>query len=186
MLRRDLVRPRDGDRWTVEYIGNCLNEHHNGRSTVRGGYYLGNRPIEVEFRRWVNGKLRRGYKETEPSLSRRVFFHYPTKTYPDKFWMIELDGDAHVVHFNQMPDRVSCHNSFYGLRQERAKRFATPGAARASYDKLIAAKQREGYKELAPRDTPYSTPEASAARSAKPPARSRAVLGKSSGRRARR
>lgn len=65
----------------------------------------------------------------------------------DKFWEIRVDGSSYVVRFGRAAT----------AGQEKDKSFATPEAAQAAADKLIAEKTRKGYVETTDSTEPLTT-----------------------------
>jgi predicted DNA-binding WGR domain protein len=68
-------------------------------------------------------------------MARRTF-HYRGGN-SDKFWAIELQGDAHAVHFGRSGTQG----------QTQTKRFASAAEAQKSHDRLIREKLAKGYVE---------------------------------------
>jgi len=75
----------------------------------------------------------------------------------DKFWTIELSGNAHTV----------CYGRAGTDGQTKAKEFPDEAKARASYEKLIAQKTGKGYVEVVDRTQSRSAQVKAAQRSAK-------------------
>jgi predicted DNA-binding WGR domain protein len=71
-------------------------------------------------------------------MARRTFYYRDGKS--DKFWSIELEGDAHTVRFG----RVGTQG------QKQTKQFASAAGAQKSHDRLVREKLAKGYVE----DTP--------------------------------
>ena len=154
MFSRDLYNPRTEELWGVVVIG-ILYCTHTGRGMTcfdfgRGKFAssytwlgLGDETL-ARARREVSKKPSSGFAETERSLTRRSFEYIKGKH--RKFWIIELDGISQLTRYGHIPknDRYG-----YGGRsgQRRAKLFGSPDEARASYEKLIREKLKEGYIE---------------------------------------
>src|SRR5688500_2050741 len=98
------------------------------------------------FDRKVKGLERKGWRETEWSLTRRAFGH-PSAQQPTKFWAVALDGATLTVQFGKVrPGRPGT------MGTTRPKAFPSPEAARAAYDELISAKRAQKYREIMPRE----------------------------------
>lgn len=69
-------------------------------------------------------------------MSKREFHYKDNKS--DKFWIIELQGNKHTVHFG----RTGTNG------QTQTKSFPSPDKAEASYKKLIKEKLGKGYIEV--------------------------------------
>jgi predicted DNA-binding WGR domain protein len=89
----------------------------------------------------LHAMYEKGYRETEISRSRRAFeFRSGNR---QKFWIIQLLGDAYEVHFGRIPKNL--RHGYGG--QRKVKHFQDAGKARTAYEKHIAKKLQEGYTE---------------------------------------
>src|SRR5262249_43812312 len=153
MFSRDLYNQRTEELWGVVVIDTMYCTHTGRRMTsfdfdrlnFTSSYtWLDSGKALARARREVSEKLSSGFAETERSLTRRSFEY--NKGNHRRFWIIELDGASHLARFGRIPE-----NDRYGYGgpggQRRAKRFGSPEEARASYEKLIRQKLREGYVE---------------------------------------
>jgi predicted DNA-binding WGR domain protein len=68
---------------------------------------------------------------------KRLYFDDGTSR---KRWHVRLTGKSQVVEYGRLGSTL----------RETKKKFASPGEARASTEKLVAAKKREGYVEINP------------------------------------
>ncbi|MGE0710803.1 MAG: DUF4132 domain-containing protein [Planctomycetota bacterium] len=66
----------------------------------------------------------------------------------DKFWTVEVEGSSHTVHFGRRGTSG----------QRKTKDFASPAAALAAAEKLIAQKLKGGYVDVAPSDDAPAAP----------------------------
>jgi predicted DNA-binding WGR domain protein len=159
MFSRDLYNQRTEELWGVVVIGTMYSTHTGrgmtsfdfGRLNFASSYgWLGSeKEALAHARREIAKKLSSGFAETERSLSRRSFEYI--KGNQRKFWIIELDGAGHLVRYGRIPK-----NGYgYGVPggQRRAKLFGSPEEARASYEKLVRQKLKEGYVECHIRST---------------------------------
>jgi predicted DNA-binding WGR domain protein len=92
---------------------------------------------EAEFERVVAEKAADGFAEVERSLTRRVFVT------PDRFWIVWLDGDILGTQAGGL--RADWRES---SGQSKAKEFRDRDRAVAAYQKAIADKVVEGYREM--------------------------------------
>jgi len=96
----------------------------------------------------VTGLLADGWEESLRSLSRRVWL-FPDLKKPSKFWAVRLEGATLVVQFGAINGRNG--NPFEDDRaagQIKRKVFPSAADAHAAFDKAIAEKGAEGYKEM--------------------------------------
>ncbi len=158
MFSRDLYNPHTEELWGVVVTGTTYCTLTGRGMTFfdfdrrRFGLCYTWRSSEDEAlaraRQEVRDKLSAGFAETERSLTRRSFEYRQGKH--RKFWVIELGGASHLVRYGRVP-KDDRHG--YGINggQRRTKEFGSPEEARASYEKLIRQKLKEGYVECHPR-----------------------------------
>jgi hypothetical protein len=96
MLLRELSESGNAPGWQLYVTDTVLvEERENGGST----HWHQSSPASGvnEFEKMLNGRLKQGWKETERSLSRRVFRHDGKA--PGKFWIIWLDKNSVAVQY---------------------------------------------------------------------------------------
>lgn len=158
MFSRDYYDPQSQALWGIRVRGTTVC-FHNGQSMTffdldrlnfGSTYTWGSTDAEAMAyaEKEIQLKQAAGWIETERSQSRRCFELVNDKQH--KFWIIELDGDHHLVRFGRISknDRYS----YVGpAGQTRIRQFPSAEKARASYEKLIGQKVKEGYVEQYPR-----------------------------------
>jgi predicted DNA-binding WGR domain protein len=129
-----------------EHIG--VQEANTYATGLRGSVAAADKDFEQE----ISKKARAGWKETDRSLSRRVFFHSGNK--PGKFWIVWLDDDSVGVQYGKEPRHASWWSPQSG--QTKKKDFSDRAKALKEYERSIAEKLAEGYEERYARATDYS------------------------------
>jgi predicted DNA-binding WGR domain protein len=107
---------------------------------------------DAEFDAAVAARRKKGWKETDRSLSRRVFLFGEDP--PAKCWIIWLKGNAMVVQFGKVSKQLYLWSDDSG--QTKIKEFPTREKALQEYGRMISRKHAEGYREVHPRKTEYS------------------------------
>lgn len=107
---------------------------------------------EREFAKEIATQERQGWKESERSLSRRIFQH--THTEPGKYWIVWLDDNNIFARFGKVLKGPAHWNHQRG--QLKVREYSSHEEALKEYEKAIAAKLVEGYQEVYARQTPYS------------------------------
>jgi predicted DNA-binding WGR domain protein len=154
MFSRDLYNQRTEELWGVVVIG-VMYCTHTGRGMTSfdfdrlnfGSSYTwldSEEEAVTRAQQEVGKRLSAGFAETERSVSRRSFVYIAGKS--RKFWVIELDRACLFARYGRIPK-----NDRYGYGgpggQRQAKLFNSPEEARASYEKLIRKKLKDGYVE---------------------------------------
>jgi len=151
MLVRELSKPGAARVWQIIQDGTWLIEEcENGGSRHTPSPDL--QRATAEFNNRLATKEKEGWRETERSISRRVF--RSTGTSQGKFWIIWLDEHSVIVQFGKIPKAYISWTTRSG--QTKTKDFPNRAKALQAYERMIAGKLVEGYDEIHQRKTEYS------------------------------
>lgn len=127
-------------------------KYHKALKPLLPLYTSDGSPIARRFDQLFERMMEDGWIETEHSLSWRAFEH--TARQPGKFWIVSLDGTTLHIQFGRFPKEGPLRPEHRG--QRLTKNFLDGTESVMEYHKLIRRKLAAGYREVGPRQTPFS------------------------------